>query len=296
MHKKQQQRTWLRWLGVLAALAVVFGGAGVAGAGSSAQARTWVNGADIRPGTVTQNQVGPGGISGHGKTPESEIQGNSIAQQDIGPGGVSGSDGPGDAELQAGTVGKKDLSANLLTWLGQQAGQGPKGDKGDKGDDGEAGAPGKDGVFTLQASSLAAPKPVEHIGGPINDNATNLGVDLTLPAGSYVVTVDGAFSSDAAAADPSVDVWPQLSLWLDRNGDGAFRWQDGEGDISPNALMPTKADRHIWVHGTTVVTLDTETKVGLLGFGYTSTQGSERSGEIDVVRATLTATPLLGSE
>ncbi|WGX99125.1 hypothetical protein [Nocardioides sp. L-11A] len=147
------------------------------------------------------------------------------------------------------------------------------------------------GVGGVQVATLAADTTIAKIGGPINDNNTNLNTGLTLPAGKYVVTVDGAFES-AVASSSAADVFPQLSLWLDKNGDNKFRWQDGEGDISPNALMPTAKNLHISVSGTTVLTLTQPTRVGLLAFGYASDQSEARSGEIKVIDATLTATPL----
>ncbi|MDP3892486.1 hypothetical protein [Nocardioides sp.] len=152
--------------------------------------------------------------------------------------------------------------------------------------------PVANGITGVEVAALEAPVSIEKIGGPINDNNTDLEVGLTLPAGTYLVSVDGLIQSDVAAADPSVDVYPQISLWVDRSGDGSFQWQAEEGDISPNALMPDQPNRHISVSGQSVVTLTEETYVGLLAFGYTSTQGSERSGELDVRHALLTAIPL----
>lgn len=148
------------------------------------------------------------------------------------------------------------------------------------------------GVNGTEVATLGNDVVIAKIGGPINDNNTNLNTALTLPAGTYLVTVDGAFESSVDASDASVDVFPQLSLWLDKNGDNAFRWQDGEGDISPNTLMPTVKNRHRSVSGTTVITLTAPTKVGLLAFGYDENQGTARSGEIKVTAATITATPL----
>jgi len=148
------------------------------------------------------------------------------------------------------------------------------------------------GVGGVQVATLAAPKPIENIGGKINERNTNLDTGVTLQPGKYLVTVDGAFQSAVAAPEGAPDVLPQLSLWLDHNGDGKFEWEKKEGDISPNALMPTAADRHISVSGSTVITLTKATKVGLLAFGYAADQSDARSGEIDVIGATLTATPL----
>ncbi|TNM48252.1 hypothetical protein FHP29_01705 [Nocardioides albidus] len=152
------------------------------------------------------------------------------------------------------------------------------------------------GINGTEVATLADDVVIAKIGGPINDNNTDLHTALTLPAGQYLVTVDGAVESSADAVAPMIDVFPQLSLWLDKNGDGEFRWQDGEGDISPNTLMPAVKNRHRSISGTTVITLTATTKVGLLAFGYASDQSAARSGDqpdaIKVTSATLTATPL----
>ncbi|MCX6399199.1 MAG: hypothetical protein NTX33_04605 [Propionibacteriales bacterium] len=187
---------------------------------------------------------------------------NSLKGTDIANSSLTGVD------LANGTVGLIDLSADAKSAL----------------------APG-DGILGVEADSIAAPKAITNIGGPINANYTNLDTGFTLPAGKYLITVDGSFES-ASVGDPAVSVYPQLSLWLDKSGDDAFQWQQGEGNISPNALMPTAKDRHISVSGTSVVVLDDDTYVGLLAFGYASDQSAARSGEINVTGATITATPL----
>jgi hypothetical protein len=149
-----------------------------------------------------------------------------------------------------------------------------------------------DSFADTTGNALADPMTIEKIGGPINDNNTNLDVGVTLEPGRYVVTVDGSFISDQAAGEGTPAVYPQLSLWIDRNDDGNFQWQALEGDISPNALMPTAANRHISVHGSTVIDVDEITNVGVLGFGYAADGSDARSGEIKVNRAVLTASPL----
>ena len=201
----------------------------------------------------------------------------------------------------------KWFSAGTPNGVGDRGPAGPRGPAGDDGDDGEDGEDGQDGtdgkdgsdgedgqdgVFNLQAEALGSDVAIANIGGAINERNTNLGVGFDLAPGKYLISVNGAFESTSNASDPAVDVWPQLSLWIDRNHDGAFQWQASEGDISPNSLMPTVKDRHRSVSGTSVIEVDEETHVGLLAFGYTSTQGSERSGEIKVVDATITATPI----
>ncbi len=194
---------------------------------------------------------------------------------DVGPAGANGENGAPGAKGEKGDVGP--AGAN-----GENGAPGAKGDKGDAGPQGPA------GVLSPLAASLTAPVAIKTIGGPINDGYTDLNTSKTLPAGTYIVTVDAAFESAQAAADPLVEVYPQVSLWIDKNRDNKFSWQT-EGDISPNAIMPVAKNRHISTSGVTQVTLTEATKVGLVAHGYSSTQGTERSGEIDVVRAVLGA-------
>ncbi|MGH3384889.1 MAG: collagen-like triple helix repeat-containing protein [Nocardioidaceae bacterium] len=249
--------------------AVVAGAAVVVSLGAtSAVAGSLISSSDIRDGSIQSHDIGS----------------YQVKKQNLGSQSVD------SRRLVDESITLHDVHPHLVNYLkGAQGIQGEPGDQGAKGEQGPAGPAGKD--FTLEHAALAAPKTIEHIGGTINTRATYLDTSVELPAGKYLVQVDGAFSSASDAADKTVDVYPQLSLWLDRNDDGQFRWQE-EGDISPNAVMPVAKNRHISVNGTTVVDLDEDTTVGLLGFGYTSTQGSERSGEINVVRAMLTATKI----
>ncbi|HTE60279.1 MAG TPA: hypothetical protein VK631_07995, partial [Solirubrobacteraceae bacterium] len=104
-----------------------------------------------------------------------------------------------------------------------------------------------------------------------------------------------AFES-TTAGDATVEVYPQVSLFIDKDADGRLDYSTdpaaNEGDISPNAIMPTAANRHISTSGITQVTLAAGQKLGLAAFGYTSTQQNERSGEIKVVRAVVGALPV----
>ena len=205
--------------------------------------------------------------------------------------------------IKDGSIKKKDLSAGINKALGQSGEQGPAGPAGEQGPAGPAGeqgpagpagvdgADGADAAVNVTTATLGAKVTVAKIGGPINDNNTNLNTGFTLQPGTYVVSVSGAFENNTAAAS-DVAVHPQLSLWLDKDGDGAFRWQDGEGDISPNTLMSKPVGRHVSVSGTTVITLTEATPVGLLAHGYAEDQSSAGSGEIDVVNAVLTATKI----
>lgn len=131
---------------------------------------------------------------------------------------------------------------------------------------------------------------IENIGGSISDRFTKVeGAELTLGKGTYVFTLSGAFISDTAAAADSAPVYPQVSLWLDKNNNDEFEWRDDEGSISPNALMPTAKDRHVSASGTTVITLDKKTTVKVLAFGYAGDTSAARSGEIKAVDVSLVA-------
>lgn len=239
--------------------AVVAGAVVVVGLGATgATAARLITGADIKNGTVESVDVANNSLT------SADIGYNSLKGTDIANGSLS------TVDIANGTVGLIDLAPDAKSAL----------------------APGE-GFAGLEAASLAAPTAIASIGGPINTNNTDLDTGLTLQPGRYLISVDGQFESDTPASEPAVDVYPQLSLWLDKSGDGAFQWQQGEGDISPNALMPDAANRHITVSGSSVIELTAETYVGLLAFGYDSNQGTARSGEIDVTSATITATPLL---
>lgn len=132
--------------------------------------------------------------------------------------------------------------------------------------------------------SLAAPVAIAKIGGSIREDYTDLDTGVTLIQGTYVVTVDAAFES-AQVGDREVEVYPQVSLWT-RTPDGVL--MDDESSISPNAIMPVAANRPISTSGITRVTVtEDDTHLGLVAFGYASTEGGER--EINVVRAVVTA-------
>lgn len=197
-------------------------------------------------------------------------------------------------DIKNGTVTTKDIKNNTLKGRDIKNGSIGFGDMSERAKSklaGQDGVDGKDAEVAPYRAVLANPVAIENIGGPINDNNTNLETGFTLPAGTYLINVSGAFMDDEAS-ETEIAVYPQLSLWIDKSQDGNFQWKEGEGDISPNALMPNAKDRHISVSGQSIVTLDEETHVGLLGFGYAADQSAARSGDIDVVNAVVTATPI----
>ncbi|WP_110206677.1 collagen-like triple helix repeat-containing protein [Nocardioides daejeonensis] len=188
--------------------------------------------------------------------------------------------------INDGAVKEKDLSKSVQSKL---AATGEKGDKGDKGDAGEQGPAGPAGQVEIVTAKLDGAKLINAIGGSINANYTDLETGIELEAGTYLVTVDGSFFNKAG--DLGADVYPQISVWVENNDVAGFQWQT-DGDISPNALLPQVKDRHIAVSGNTVITLSKKTRVGLIAHGYTSTQGAEGSGNIEVDKALITATKI----
>ena len=126
------------------------------------------------------------------------------------------------------------------------------------------------------------------IGGSIAADHDDMpGATLSLPAGDYLVQVYGAFQiPDLTPADGidcdlfGVDIWPQLTFWMDEDGGTVGEYDGGEGIISPNVLMPNCNGRHANVSGEIVISPDVATSVGLVGFGYNSDGSDEGTGEI----------------
>lgn len=143
-------------------------------------------------------------------------------------------------------------------------------------------------------AALSEPKTIANIGGPINTQGTKLDVSLQLPYGAYLVTVSGQINRTTTAADAGKQTQPQLSLWLDKNRDGAFTWQT-EGSISPNGTIPDLKDRSVTVSGQTkvVVTQSTPLTVGLIAHGYNNDASGSGSGELSVGNAVISAIPIL---
>lgn len=144
----------------------------------------------------------------------------------------------------------------------------------------------------MTVASLDAPKAIVNIGGPINTQGTKLGLGMKLKRGTYLVTVSGQINRTDTAATPDKQTQPQLSLWLDKNADGAFTWQT-EGSISPNATIPDLKDRSVTVSGQAVVKVTASTwDVDLVAHGYNNDQSAAGSGELSVGSALITAIPI----
>jgi hypothetical protein len=145
---------------------------------------------------------------------------------------------------------------------------------------------------TTVLAASATPADIAKIGGPIAANGTKLSIDLVAPAGKYLVNLGGQIDRKVTAATPDKQTQPQLSLWRDADNDGVFEWQAGEGSISPNATIPDTKDRSVTVAGQTVITLEAETHLKVIAFGYNNDTSAAGGGELAVSDATLVLTPL----
>jgi hypothetical protein len=145
-----------------------------------------------------------------------------------------------------------------------------------------------------RAAVLAEKVTIVNIGGPIagEGRATKVPMQLTMQPGKYLMRLSGAFQRNTAAADGDPAIRPQVSIWLDLNGDDSYDWQIGEqgGNISPNVLIPTRTGRHMSFSGETFVVISDPTVVQVAAFGYADDGGTAGSGQIDLVAATLTST------
>lgn len=199
------------------------------------------------------------------------------------------------------TITSSDLSSALRSQLSKAGRPGPKGDTGTPGAQGPQGvagatgapgAPGADASIVFRHAATVGQPTITHIGGPIKTRFTDLDTSITLQPGTYRLSVDGEFLNTAALA-AGAQVYPQLSVWTDRDNDNEFDYSANpaltEGGISPNALMPRPTDRHIHVAGTTVITVTNQTDVQLVAFGYDSEGGAAGSGQIKVSRAEISA-------
>lgn len=169
---------------------------------------------------------------------------------------------------------------------GTQGPQGPVGPQGPQGVPGVPGTPGTDAQVTAQVG-IGANLTGINIGGSIATNHTDLpGATLELAAGDYLIQVYGAFqipNTDGGVIECDIlgaEVWPQLTFWMDDPDTANGEYDGGEGIISPNVLMPDCNGRHANVSGEIVISPDVATSVGLIAFGYTSTGGTEGSGDI----------------
>lgn len=145
---------------------------------------------------------------------------------------------------------------------------------------------------TRMLADAANPQEIGLVGGPIKTNGTKLSMDLTVPAGTYLVTVSGQIDRHQDAAKPGRATQPQLSLWRDKNNNGEFEWQDGEGSISPNCTIPDTTGRSCTVSGSTKISTTATEHWKFVAFGYNGDGSDAGSNELAVSNATLILVPM----
>ncbi|MFS3129422.1 hypothetical protein ACLM5J_13560 [Nocardioides sp. Bht2] len=182
-----------------------------------------------------------------------------------------------------GTISSSDLSSSVRKQLAKTGKTGPAGARGPA---------GPAGSISFEHAVMAGTPVVDNIGGSIKERYTDLDTSITLQPGTYQISVDGSFIN-GTALDADAKVYPQLSVWIDKNKDGKFDWNAdaslNEGSISPNALIPTVIGRHIQVSGSTVLTVSAPTTVQLVAFGYDAAEQSTGAGTIKVNAAEISA-------
>lgn len=201
-----------------------------------------------------------------------QVSRNSIGRDELGPNeraklDYGAADFPGYERINPGTVTTKEVTTDVML----------------------------NTAIYAQASNVV----IDKIGGPIATNGTVL-TDINIPVGvtrQYLVTLSGQVDRTTAAATPGKGTQPQLSLWWDKNNDGVFQWQDGEGLISPNATIPDTKDRSVTVSGqywlkTGSGNLTSQGRLKVIAFGYDNDQSSAGSGELTVRNALLTLLPI----
>jgi hypothetical protein len=267
-----------RTLAVAAGVAVLVAMGGVGGAVAS----NTIGSNDIRDGAVHSVDIHNGGVQ----------------KEDI------AKDAVGASEIINGSVAERALSQSVQDKLNKTGEKGPKGDKGEAGPAGKDGAPGAAGAPGAQgiqgpegpasvghtyAARLPESVPITTIGGGYSTELQD--TNVYLPAGDYLVAVYGAFEYPEGTEVPEGVAYPQLILWSNDADDAVAR---DNGGMSPNALMPGAAQRHISVDGTTMVHVGASGEVlSLRAFGYDEDPATARfDGKINVVDAVITATPV----
>lgn len=144
----------------------------------------------------------------------------------------------------------------------------------------------------VYTATLVEPEVVTTVGGPIQTGVTKLPTAITLQPGTYLVEVSAQFQRTVAAAAGDPVVRPQVSMWLDKDGNDEYNWNDGEAvykAASPSTVLPVVANRHASVSTQSRVTVTEPTKIQVGAFAYADDQSSTGSGQFAVTSATLTA-------
>lgn len=257
--------------------AVVLAGALFAAGGmGAAAAKDLITGDDIAKNTITSNNLASGSVGA------SELKGGVLdgikgdkgEKGDDGKRGPKGDTGPQGPAGEAGTAGAEGVRglegpAGPQGIQGAPGTPGAPGPQGVPGPQGPAGDPASDVAGTVASYLTTDPAVISLIGGTFATRATQIGT-LTLPAGSYVLTGNAFFGSQAAVSGKT-----RLQLAL-RTTAG-----DDVGTCFTGATS-TLANREITCSSTRVVTFASETTIKVFAFGYADDQGSADSGKFGV--------------
>jgi len=245
-------RVWASRLGkiVVAGFVVVAVGGGGAVAATTLAAPNSVDTAAIQDGAVTYPKIGLNSVA------SSRIQDGGVAWPDLAVDSVSG------YKVKDGTIAEPDLSAGVVAKLNA-----PDGDV--------------NGASTLKAAYNNVT--VENVGGSWLTRKTDLG-SFTLPAGTWVINASAKFSRTVAdETDPLYQTRPQLAVRAFPTEANPFGQDFGTvmNTIAPyvNADMFGSDSKRVVLTGETTFTV--------AAFGYQDNRGSDDSGKIKLVNATV---------
>ncbi|MFI6681855.1 collagen-like protein [Kribbella sp. NPDC050470] len=259
-------KVWASRIGkvaVLGAVAVTLAGSGAVAAtslpinsvGSAQIQNEGVWGGDIHRNTIGEDRLG--------WVVRDKI--NKVGQQ--GPKGDTGEQGPKGDPGVAGEQGIQGVP-------GPQGETGPKGDPGDPATD-------VNGASTLKA--IYNNVTVENVGGSWVTRKTTLG-SFTLPAGTWVINTSAQFQRTAAdETDPQYQTRPQLAV-------RAFATEANPFGSNFGTVMNTIAPfvgADMFGSDSRRVQLTEQTTFTVSAFGYQDNRGSDDSGKIKVVNATV---------
>ncbi|HEY2552139.1 MAG TPA: hypothetical protein VGI64_16350 [Streptosporangiaceae bacterium] len=150
---------------------------------------------------------------------------------------------------------------------GKQGAQGNQGPAGPQGPQGPAGPSGVTGTVTKEFSNAVS----VGTGGPFVANSTDVGT-VTLKAGTYQIS---ATAKVAPNATTSGDVFPQFFIY-NQAANAAFDgdlYNFGSGALTP--FVPSVNSQHdAYYTGSTLLTLNAQTTLHLIAFGYDSDTGA----------------------
>lgn len=258
-------------LAVVAA-AVLFAAGGM----SSAVADRLISGDDIAKNTITAKNLAKDSVGK--KQIKSDVYDN-LKDGEQGPAGPAGATGPAGPAGEAGAVGEQGPAGETgpAGERGTSGSTGPQGPAGPSGSTGPQGPAASDVFGGLAAMETSEKMTVTDVGGsfgmfPGPVRATLVDT-VALPAGTYVLSADGFFSSNKATSGKT-----RMQLAL-RIADGTA-WGKDVGTCFTGA-MSVLANREGTCSTSRVVALTGPADVLVYAFGYADDQGAADSGAID---------------